>query len=80
MKTYTLGGKTVATLEKAFLSHPASQDQAQRLEKVQEKLSQCTRFLCTVTPDSDEQQRMIRCLQEAGFWCREAMTKNEVGE
>lgn len=80
MKTYTIGGKTVATLEKAFLSHPASQDQAQRLEKVHERLSQAARFLCTITPDSDEQQRMIRCIQEAGFWAKEAMVKNEVGE
>lgn len=80
MDTYTIGGKTQAVLDKAFLSHPLSQEQNQRLEKVHERLAQAGRFLSTLTPDSDEQRKMIQCLQEAGFWAREAINKNEVGK
>lgn len=80
METYPISGKTQQVLEKAFLSHPLSQDQQQRLEKVHERLGQAGRFLSTLTPDSEEQRRMIACLQEAGFWAREAIAKNEVGK
>lgn len=80
MDTYQIKGATQATLDKAFMSHPLSQEQNQRLEKVHERLFQAARFLCTLTPDSPEQQRMIQCLQEAGFWAREAIAKNEVGK
>lgn len=80
MDTYQISGKTQATLDKAFMSHPLSQEQNQRLEKVHERLGQAARFLCTLTPDSDEQRKMIECLQAAGFWAREAISKNEVGK
>lgn len=80
MDTYPIGGKTQATLDKAFMSHPLSQDQQMRLEKIHERLSQAARFLCTLTPDSVEQQRMLQSLQEAGFWARESIAKNEVGK
>lgn len=79
METYAIKGATQASLDKAFMSHPLSQDQQMRLEKIHERLGQAARFLCTLTPDSSEQQNMIRALQEAGHWAREAIAKNEVG-
>jgi hypothetical protein len=79
MKTYELSPKTVGVLDKAFLSHPAEQGQVERFEKINERLSQTGRFLCSVTPESAEQTLMIRCLQEAQFWAKEAISKNELG-
>ncbi len=80
MQTYAIKGATQANLDKAFLSHPLSQDQTMRLEKIHERLGQAARFLCTLTPDSPEQLRMIQCLQEAAHWARESVSKNEVGQ
>ena len=80
MDTYQIKGATQATLDKAFMSHPLSQEQNQRLEKIHERLGQAARFLCTLTPESPEQLNMIKALQEAGHWAHEAISKNEVGQ
>ncbi len=75
MKTFPISAKAQNALDKAFQTHPLSSDQQQRAEAVQSKLESATRNLCGLTPDSEEQLRMIRCLQEAGFWAREAISK-----
>jgi hypothetical protein len=77
MKTYEPNAQTAATLEKAFMSTPTMQDQAPRFEAITEKLLQLGRYLCSLTPASSEQTLMIRNLQEAGFWAKEAIIKNE---
>lgn len=79
MKTYDQSPKTVAALEKAFRSHPPTQDQQPRFEAINEKLLQVGRYLCSLTPESAEQTLMLRSLQEAHFWAREAISKNEQG-
>lgn len=78
MKNYEPSSKTQALIEKAFLSHPPSQDQQPRYDAINEKLLQTANFLCKMTPESAEQTLMIRALQEVHFWARESISKNEV--
>ncbi len=78
MKTYEASPRT-SLLEKAFRSHPPTQDQLPRLEAMNEKLLQVGRYLCSLTPDSEEQRKMVEKLQEAHFWAKEAISKNEQG-
>lgn len=80
MKTYDLNPTTQATLDKAFFTHPLSDDQTQRLEAIDEKLRQFATQLSRLTPGCPEQTLMIRSIQEAGHWAREAITKNEHGK
>lgn len=77
MKTIEPSARTANALEKAFRSHPISQDQSMRLDSITEKLLQVGRYLCSLTPDSDEQRLMLQKLQEAGFWAKESISKNE---
>lgn len=77
MKQYEPSSKTQALVEKAFLSHPAAQDQQPRFEAMNEKLLQTANFLCRLTPESAEQTLMVRAIQEAHFWAKEAISKNE---
>lgn len=79
MKAYDPSSTTQSLIEKAFLSHPGSQEQQVRLEKINEKLLQTAKFLSTVTPDSEEQRRMIDCIRQAHMWAKEAIHKNEIG-
>lgn len=78
MKTFEPSPRTAAMIEKSFRSHPLTQDQLPRIDSIKEKLNQVGRFLCSLTPDSDEQRTMMAKLQEAGFWAQEAITKNEM--
>lgn len=77
MKTYELSAKVQSLVEKSFQSHPPTQDQAPRLEAINERLLQMSRYLCGLTPESAEQTLMIRSLKEAQFWATEAISKNE---
>ncbi len=77
MKTFELSARTSGALDKAFRSHPLSQDQVPRIDAIKEKLLQVSRYLCTITPDSDEQRLMLTKIQEVGFWAGEAISKNE---
>lgn len=77
MKTYDQTPKTVALIERAFRSHPPTQDQAPRFEAINEKLMQTARYLCSLTPESSEQAEMLKKLQEVHFWARESISKNE---
>lgn len=79
MKTYPLSPATQSKLEKAFLSHPPLQDQAPRFESINEKLLQTGRYLCGLTPDSEEQREMLRHLKIAQWYAEEAIRKNEMG-
>lgn len=77
MKRYDLSPAVAARVEKAFQQHPLTQDQQQRIEVIGEKLGQVTRLLATLTPECDEQVRMINSLKDAQYLATEAIRKNE---
>lgn len=78
MKQYEVSPGTAQKVEKAFLAKPLSQDQVQRIEKVDERLGQLARQLAQLTPECAEQTTMIDRIREVGFWAREAIHKNEL--
>jgi len=77
MKKYDLSPALSAKVERAFQLHPLTQDQQQRIDLINSKISQCARNLMTITPESDEQSRMLNKLQEAKFLAEESIRKNE---
>ena len=79
MKTYDLSPRTSQTLDRAFFQMPFTDDQQQRIEAINEKLRQTATFLAKMTSECPEQTLMVRAIQEAGFWAREAIHKNESG-
>lgn len=78
MKQFDLSPALQSKLEKTFLSSPLSTDQAQRIEKINEKFQQLARSIALITPESNEQTRMIEKLQEAKLLAVESIAKNEL--
>lgn len=77
MKTYELTATVASRVEKAFQQHPVTQEQQQRFEEINQKLSSVARRLCQLTPESPEQTRMINALKDAEYLALEAIRKNE---
>lgn len=77
MKTYDLSPALAQRVEKAFQQHPVTQDQQQRFEVINQKLSSVARQLAQLTPVCDEQTRMINALKDAEYLACEAIRKNE---
>jgi len=77
MKEYELSPATQKLLDKAFRSHPENQDQTMRMEAIKEKATQFVRYLMKLTPECEEQRKIVECIREAQFWAAESIKKNE---
>jgi hypothetical protein len=64
-------------LKNRFTFHPVQGDQAERYQKMREKLLELALLIEEVTPQSREQSLAFTNLEQAGFWANAAIARNE---